>query len=167
MRFGIRSVMMLTLVVAVGMAAVYQVRHLQLGTLHALKVLTNAAPDVGERLLKEGEDVRVLEHPSATVDHLPLDRIELVRADIRDRAAVREAARECEYVYHLAADPNLWRRDRREFDSVNHVGTINVVRAALENCANRVLYTSTESILTSSVHKGGAVENLQINVQKL
>ena len=45
------------------------------------------------QLLDAGESVRVLERPGAKVDHLPLDRIELVSADIRDEPAVREAER--------------------------------------------------------------------------
>ena len=35
------------------------------------------------------------------------------------------------WVYHLAANPNLWVRDRDEFRAVNHQGTINVLDAAL------------------------------------
>jgi dihydroflavonol-4-reductase len=115
-----------------------------------------------QQLLDEGQCVRVLEHPDAAVDHLPLDRIELLRADIRDETAVMESTRECRYVYHLAADPNLWRRDRREFDAVNHIGTVNVIRAALDNGAERVLHTTTESILTSRDSNGGAVEDLRL-----
>jgi len=115
-----------------------------------------------QQLLDEGERVRVLEHPDAAVDHLPLDRIELIRADIRDETAVMESTRECRHVYHLAADPNLWRRDRREFEAVNHVGTVNVMRAALDNGAERVLHTTTESILTSRDSNGGAVEDLRL-----
>ena len=114
------------------------------------------------QLLDTGQPVRVLEQPSACADHLPLDRIELVSADIRDESAVREATRNCEYVYHLAADPNLWRRDRREFDSVNRLGTIHVMRAALDNGAKRILYTSTESILSSKNSSGDAVEKLRL-----
>ena len=34
-----------------------------------------------QQLVERGEGVRVLERPGAAVDHLPLDRIELVRAD--------------------------------------------------------------------------------------
>jgi dihydroflavonol-4-reductase len=64
---------------------------------------------------------------------------------------MRDATRGCKRVYHLAADPNLWRRDRREFDAINHVGALNVMRAALDGGASRVLYVSTESILTSGV----------------
>jgi dihydroflavonol-4-reductase len=115
-----------------------------------------------QQLLDEDQCVRVLEHPDAAVDHLPLDRIELIRADIRDETAVMESTRECRYVYHLAADPNLWRRDRREFEAVNYIGTVNVMRAALDNGAERVLHTTTESILTSRDFNGGAVEDLRL-----
>ncbi len=115
-----------------------------------------------QQLLDEDQCVRVLEHPDAAVDHLPLDRIELIRADIRDETAVMESTRECRYVYHLAADPNLWRRDRREFEAVNNIGTVNVMRAALDNGAERVLHTTTESILTTWDSNGGAVEDLRL-----
>jgi dihydroflavonol-4-reductase len=114
-----------------------------------------------ERLLADGRPVRVLERPGAPVEHLPLDRIELVRGDIRDAETVRKAVRDCAFVYHLAADPHLWRRDRAEYDAVNHVGAVNVIRAALDHGAQRVLHTSTESILTSREFKGGAVEKLR------
>lgn len=114
------------------------------------------------RLVAAGQPVRVLERPGASAVHLPLDRIELVRGDIRDVAVVREHTRGCDWVYHLAADPNLWRRDRSEFDAVNHIGALNVMHAALENGARRVLYTSTESILTSPDSEGGAVEQRRL-----
>jgi len=113
-------------------------------------------------LLKTDEPVKVLERPGAGIDHLPLDRIEIVFADIRDEAAIREATRDCRQVYHLAADPNLWRKDPEEFDKINHLGAVNVIRHALENGAERIVHCSTESILTSSTFNGGAVENLRL-----
>ena len=119
------------------------------------------------QLLDAGQPVRVLERPGASAEHLPLDRIELVSADIRDESAVREAARDCEYVYHLAADANLWRRDRGEFDSINRLGTVHVMRAALDNGAKRILYTSTESILSSRNSTGGAVEKLRLKASDM
>ncbi len=131
-----------------------------------MNLVTGGAGFIGshlvQQLLDEGQCVRVLEHPDAAVDHLPLDRLELLRADIRDETAVMESTRECRHVYHLAADPNLWRRDRREFDAVNHIGTVNVIRAALDNGAERVLHTTTESILTSPDFNGGAAEELRL-----
>ncbi|MFO0958085.1 MAG: NAD-dependent epimerase/dehydratase family protein [Isosphaeraceae bacterium] len=44
--------------------------------------------------------------------------------------AVRKALSGARHVYHLAANPQLWARDRHEFDAVNHRGTIHVLDAA-------------------------------------
>ncbi len=127
-----------------------------------MNLVTGGAGFLGSHLVAElvaaGEPVRVLEREGAVVEHLPLDRIELVRADIRDGQAMKQHTRGCDRVYHLAADANLWRRDPREFDAVNHIGTLNVMRAALQQGAKKILYTSTESILTSPDSSGGAVE---------
>lgn len=45
-----------------GMASVYRIRHVELGTHLALKVLTRASPDEQERLLREGRAQGVLRH---------------------------------------------------------------------------------------------------------
>jgi len=47
-----------------GVATVYRVRHLTLGTLHALKVLTRAAQDVRARLVQEGKVQAAMDHPN-------------------------------------------------------------------------------------------------------
>src|SRR5262245_18906974 len=99
-----------------------------------LTVVTGGAGFIGshlvERLVRQGRRVRVVERPGAGVDHLP-DGVEVVRADIRDEAAVRGALRGARFVLHLAANPNLWVRDRGEFDAVNHRGTVHVLDAAI------------------------------------
>ena len=115
-------------------------------------LVTGGAGFIGSHLVRllveRGECVRVLDRPGAKNDHLPLDRIEFVPADIRDRDAVRSAVRGCRFVYHLAANPQLWTRRRGHFHQVNYLGTVNVLTAALEAGAERILHTSTESILT-------------------
>ncbi len=114
-------------------------------------VVTGGAGFIGhhlvERLVASGCQVRVIEHPRADCDHLP-GSVEVVRADIRDRRALRPALVGARYVYHLAANPNLWARCRAEFAEVNYHGTVHVVEAALAAGAERILHTSTESILT-------------------
>ena len=120
-----------------------------------------------QQLLAGGEPVRVLEHPEAVVSHLPLERIELVRADIRDSGAMRNVMQGCDRVYHLAADPNLWRQNRAEFDEINHIGTLNVMRSALDSGVSRALYVSTESILTSDQWSGGAVESVRFREEDM
>jgi dihydroflavonol-4-reductase len=115
-----------------------------------------------QQLVDEGEAVRVLEEPSADVRHLRLGAIEVVRGDIRCAEDVREAVRGCRQVYHLAANPNLWTRVRSDFDAVNNVGTRNVLHEALRAGAERVLHTSTESILALSKSNGQSVEKLRL-----
>jgi dihydroflavonol-4-reductase len=110
--------------------------------------------------------VRVLEGPTADARHLPLGRIELMRGDIRDCRSVREAVRGCRQVYHLAANPNLWTRVRSDFDAVNYDGTRNVLLEALKAGAERVLHTSTESILAFAQVNGQAVETLRLDHRK-
>jgi len=136
-----------------------------------MNLVTGGAGFIGshlvQHLLDRNEPVRVLEHPAALANHLPLDRIELVRGDIRDAAAMRNVTHGCDRVYHLAADPNLWRRNRDEFDAINHVGALNVMRSALDGGANRVVYVSTESILTSVHSTGGAVESARFREDEM
>jgi dihydroflavonol-4-reductase len=135
--------------------------------MHALTVVTGGAGFIGTHLVRElvdsGQQVRVIEKPGANVDRLPA-AVEVVFADIRNRASLQGAFADARHVFHLAANPNLWVRDRREFDLVNHRGTINVLDAALDSGAERVLHTSTESILTKAKASGPIDENIQIEL---
>src|SRR4029077_5242067 len=85
-----------------------------------------------------------------------------VRRDIRRAQEVRDAVRDCHQVYHLAANPNLWTRDRRDFDAVNNEGTRNVLHEALRAGAERVLHTSTESILVCAQSSDQSVGELRL-----
>jgi dihydroflavonol-4-reductase len=133
----------------------------------AATVVTGGAGFIGSHLVRllaeRGDRVRVLERPGANTSHLPAG-VEVSCADIRDRAAVRAAMRGARRVFHLAANPNLWARDRREFAAVNHQGTIHVLDAALEAGAERVLHTSTESILTRARSNGPIDEEIEVNL---
>lgn len=134
--------------------------------MNGLRVVTGGAGFIGAHLVRllveSGRSVRVVERPGAEVKHLGPD-VEVVFADIRDRAAVGAALRGGRFVYHLAANPNLWARDRSEFEAVNHHGTVNVLEAALQAGAERVLHTSTESILTRAAATGPIDENVEIH----
>lgn len=132
-----------------------------------LTIVTGGAGFIGSHLVsllvESGQEVRVIERPGASVGHLP-EVVQVVFADIRDRASVFSALEGGSRVYHLAANPNLWVRDRREFDRVNHGGTINVLDGALAAGAERVLHTSTESILTRARCTGPIDESVEISL---
>jgi dihydroflavonol-4-reductase len=131
-----------------------------------LTIVTGGAGWIGSHLVGQlvdsGQQVRVVERPGAAVDHLP-QAAQVFFADIRDRGALARAFVGGRLVYHLAANPNLWVRDRREFLAVNYAGTINVLDAALAAGAERILHTSTESILTKANVNGPIDENIQIS----
>ncbi len=120
-------------------------------------IVTGGAGFIGShlvgQLIESGQSVRVIELPGTDVEHLPAE-VEVLFVDIRDRDAVGRALLGGRWVYHLAANPNLWTRDRSEFDAVNHIGTVNVLEAAIKAGAGRILHTSTESILTWSSKTG-------------
>ena len=116
------------------------------------------------RLVEQGERVRVLERPGVPVGHLPLKQIDVAFADIRDAAAVRQAVQGCHEVYHLAAIPHLWTQRRGLFRQVNYQGTVNVLDAALAAGVRRVLYTSTESILTRCRQNGLIAEDQRVTL---
>jgi dihydroflavonol-4-reductase len=132
-------------------------------------LVTGGAGFIGSHLVRllvnQGQKVRVLDRRGIQVSHLPLDRIELVFADIRDRQAVRKAVSGCVEVFHLAANPNLWTYPRGQFRQVNYLGTINVLDAALEAGAKRILHTSTESILTRARQTRAITEEQHIEIE--
>src|SRR5262245_40748505 len=132
-------------------------------------LITGGAGFIGShlvgQLVQQGECVRVLERPGASVDHLPLDKFEVVPADIRDRQAVARALRGVRQVYHLAANPNLWTQQRGDLRQVNYHGTVNVLEEALAAGAQRILHTSTESILTRSRQTAPIAEDQHVTIR--
>ena len=134
--------------------------------MNGLVVVTGGAGFIGshlvEQLVESGQEVRVVERPGAEVSHLPR-QVDVTWADIRDRKTVAKALHKAELVYHLAANPNLWARDRQDFEAVNHQGTVNVLESALEAGARRILHTSTESILTRKGARAPIDENVEIS----
>jgi hopanoid-associated sugar epimerase len=129
-------------------------------------LVTGGAGFIGSHLVRllvaQGRPVRVLERPGARVEHLPLAKIELVRADIRNREAVDRCVRGCDAVFHLAANPNLWTHKRGHFRQVNLVGAVNVLDASLAAGVRRILHTSTESILTRDAQTGPIAEDVVV-----
>src|SRR5438270_5076067 len=102
--------------------------------MNGLTIVTGGAGFIGsqlvDQLVESGHRVRVVEKHGVEVSHLP-HGVEVVYADIRERETLDQALRGAWRVFHLAANPNLWARDRREFEAVNHQGTVNVLEAAL------------------------------------
>ncbi|HEX9381134.1 MAG TPA: NAD(P)-dependent oxidoreductase [Gaiellaceae bacterium] len=99
---------------------------------------------LARRLLAEGHTVR-------TLDVVPLDDVELersveeLRGDVRDRERVRELVAGADVVVHAAAALPI-QASRASIRSVNVGGTENVLRAARDAGARRVVFISSTAV---------------------
>ena len=128
-----------------------------------LSLVTGGGGFVGRHLVRllheRGERVRVLDLAGAP--GLPAE-VEVIAGSILDPDTLRRAMAGAASVYHLAANPNLWAPDPEIFMTTNYRGTQAVLAAAAEMRPERIIYTSTESILKSYRHP--ATETLDENV---
>jgi len=110
-----------------------------------------------KRLLQEGVDeVVILDNfTSGREDLLEgiLDKVELIKGDIRDAELVEKVTEDVDVVFHEAAQadvPASLREPALDFE-VNGLGTLNILRAALKNDIERVVYASSASVYGNNV----------------
>lgn len=74
------------------------------------------------------------------------DAVEYKLGDVRDREALREVARGCDYVFHAAAlkHVDFCESNPIEAVSTNILGTQNVIDAAVTNGVRRMVFISTD-----------------------
>ena len=115
-------------------------------------LVTGSAGHVGanlvRRLLDDGVRVRVLLRHEDNNEALEGLDVERSFADIRDLKATRQALTGCQGVYHVAAKVSTIegnRAHRREIFECNALGTRNVLQAARETEAGRVVVTGSFS----------------------
>ena len=101
---------------------------------------------VASQAMARGDRVRIfdLNHPT-TPDGPSIGDLEFVAGDVRDRSAVRAACEGADVVLHNVAQVPL-ARDRALFDSVNVVGTANVLVGARDAGVAKVVHTSSSAV---------------------
>lgn len=102
-------------------------------------------------LLARGDQVRSFAR--GDYPHLRGLGVETVRGDLADLTAVDDALTGCDAVVHTAAKADL-SIDPRPFITTNVVGTANVLAACRRQGVDRLVFTSTPSV----VHAGHAIE---------
>jgi len=98
---------------------------------------------VVRRLLGRGRSVRCYVEPGANRQNLAGLDVEMIEADINDRAAIGRALEGVSVLYHLAAIYKLWLPDNSLMYEVNVEGTKTVLFAALAAGVEKVVYTSS------------------------
>jgi nucleoside-diphosphate-sugar epimerase len=120
-----------------------------------LWLVTGGAGFIGSHIVAElarrGQAVRVFDNFATGLERNlePFaGRIETVRGDLRDAAAVAAAARGATHVLHLGALGSVPRsvEDPATSNDVNVSGTLNVLVAARDAGAKRVVFSSSSSV---------------------
>ena len=109
--------------------------------------MTGGTGFVGANLVREllgdGHTVRVLARPGGDRRTLDGCKVEIVEGDLLEAASLQPAVRGARHVYHVAADYRLWAPDLRVIYRANVDGTRQLLAAAAEAGAERIIYTST------------------------
>lgn len=103
-------------------------------------------------LLKRGYTVRSFGRSPQTI--LQSQGVEVVRGDLSKAGDVLSACRGVEAVFHVAAKAGVWGK-RDSYYQANVVGTRNVIEACKRESIERLVYTSTPSV----VFDGKAIRN--------
>jgi len=99
------------------------------------------------RLVSDGENVRVLCRRTSNLDRLPTKGVELILGDVSDLESVKKAMQGITILYHVAAATG---GDWAEYHLGTVVGTENVLQAALEAGVDKVVYVSSMGVIHSS-----------------
>jgi UDP-glucose 4-epimerase len=120
-----------------------------------LYLVTGGAGFIGshvvDELLAQGHRVRVLDNFStgrrSNIAHV-IDDIEVIEGDIQSYERVHNSTRGVDFVVHLAALPSVPRsiQDPLTTHHVNTTGTLNVLLAARDEGAQRVVIASSSSV---------------------
>jgi len=134
-------------------------------------LLTGATGFVGaavlRRLVAAGHEVHALVRATSDRSNIIGIECEIAVGDLADPESLRRAVRGCGAVFHVAADYRLWVPDPERMNRVNIQGTIDLIRAASEAGASRIVYTSSVATLRHSADGAPADENSRAEVSDM
>ena len=113
-------------------------------------LVTGATGFVGSHLTRslvdDGFDVRALVRPTSDVSELEKLGVEIVRGELRDPDSVASAVRDCQRVFHMAAQ--MWETfiSKRRYFEINVDGARNVARACSVNGVERMVHASSAGV---------------------
>ena len=95
-------------------------------------------------LLREGHQVRSFSR--GVYPLLEKLGVEALQGDVAEAARVREACRDCEIVFHVAAKAGIWGK-YGDYHQSNVRGTENVIEACRQEGISRLVFTSSPSVI--------------------
>jgi len=119
---------------------------------------------VARLLIDRGFEVRATVRGVSDTIALTSLGAEVVAGDVRDYDSLFNALRDCNLLFHLAADYRLWVPDPGTMYEINVQGTKNAMEAALRRGTERVVYTSTVGVLKASIHGDPSNEETPVSL---
>jgi nucleoside-diphosphate-sugar epimerase len=110
---------------------------------------------LAQALIEDGHEVRVLDNFATgrreNLSHLG-SSFDLIEGDIQSYERAHKATLGCEVIFHQAAMPSVPRsiQDPLTSNASNVIGTLNVLLAARDNDARRVIFASSSSVYGAS-----------------
>lgn len=95
-------------------------------------------------LLDKGIAIRSLQRSDSP--ELKKLGVEIIRGDISDRATVINAAEGCDVIFHVAARAGVW-GDYDDYYQCNVTGTKNIIDACQTHHIQKLIYTSSPSVV--------------------
>ncbi len=113
-------------------------------------LVTGATGFLGRHLVAalraDGRHVRALGRSESGCRELAADGVEVVRADLRDAAAVAAACAAMDVVHHVGALSAPWGRVA-DFQAINVGGTANVIAGCRKHRVSRLVFVSSPSVV--------------------
>jgi dihydroflavonol-4-reductase len=112
-------------------------------------LVTGASGFVGRRLVERlletrpEDKIAALLLPSEAVPEAFAGKIDILRGDLRDQGAVRDAVRGKDLVFHVAGFISYWVLDRAMMEAVNVEGVRAIVDACVEYKVRRLVHVSS------------------------
>lgn len=112
---------------------------------------------VARLLVEQGENVRILARAGSDRQNVDGLDVEIVEGDLNDKNSLMNAVRNCDNLYHVAADYRLWIPKPKEIYQTNVEGSRALFLAAAEAGITRMVYTS--SVATLGINSNGSPSN--------
>lgn len=132
-------------------------------------LVTGATGFIGGNLARaldaRGDSVRALVRPAANDLAIRDTGVVRIPGDLLDVDSLRRAVAGCDAVYHCAAAYAFWARNPAEIYRANVAGTSNLLDAARQAGARRVVFTS--SVSTIGLPAGGADPRGRLGVETM
>jgi len=112
---------------------------------------------IARLLIAKGHHLRVLSRPNNDRRNLNGLDVEIIEGDLAKPETYAAALKDCQNLFHVAADYRIWVPDASAMHKINVDGTRTLMQAALDAGIKRVVYTS--SVATMGINKDGSPAN--------